>query len=250
MTMKKEFIMEKTKANGGALVPVTTTPEQLTALDKYANTASGGFFGDLLKYSGKDGSWTAGPQGVEVEHGTHLVAIIPAMLVGHVKWRDGELVDQALVPLTPGFDPKEHRATLDESDRSLWKVDEEGRAKDPWSEAALLPMINPKTGAKYSFSTSSVGGVNCVKHLIKAYTQQMRAAPETTAGHLPLVELGGRSYKHSIKARGTIHNPVLNGIDWVLAADVLVEPPVREEEQPAFEDYRAPKDKKRTRARL
>jgi hypothetical protein len=151
---------------------------------------------------------------------TQLVAIVPEMLVGHVKWVDGELRDQAMVPLAPDFDPKAHRATLDETDRSLWKPDDDDKPKVPWAEAALLPMIHPNTGAKYTYSTSSVGGVTCCKRLVGAYSAQLRAAPQTTTGHLPLVELGGRSYKHPDKKRGTIFSPTLEIVDWLNADEV------------------------------
>jgi hypothetical protein len=73
-------------------VPVTlppTTP-QLTALERYGRSG-GDLFGDLLKFSGKTGTWTAGAQGIEVPIGTQLVAIVPEMLAGYVKWSNGEL---------------------------------------------------------------------------------------------------------------------------------------------------------------
>ena len=241
--------IEPTRDNSKALaVPTAMTPAQLDAMDHYAQTAGPGLFGDLLKHSGKTGEWTAGPQGVEVPHGTELVAIVPEMLTGHVKWIDGELADQAMVPVYSalGSDPRAHRATLDETDRTKWAPDDDGRPKDPWQEAALLPMVDPKTGAKYSFSTCSVGGVRACKQLSGTYSRQMRAAPETTTGYLPRVALGTRSYRHSDKKRGTIFNPVLEGIDWVLAADALR---VANELPPQFEDHRDPKTKKK-RARV
>jgi hypothetical protein len=237
--------IEPTRDNSKALtVPAAMTPAQLDAMDHYAQTAGPGLFGDLLKHSGKTGEWTAGPQGVEVPHGTELVAIVPEMLTGWVKWVDGELADQAMVPVYSalGSDPRAHRATLDETDRSKWPLDDDGRPRDPWQEAVLLPMVNPKTGAKYSLSTCSVGGVRACKQLSGTYSRQMRAAPETTTGYLPLVAIGTRSYKHSDKKRGTIFNPVLEGVDWVPATDVLK---LANEPAPQFEDHREPKTKKK-----
>jgi len=49
--------------------------------------------------------WTAGAQGIEIPIGTQLVAIVPEMLAGCVKWQGGELVEQALVPVTKAYDP-------------------------------------------------------------------------------------------------------------------------------------------------
>jgi hypothetical protein len=116
-----------------------------------------------------------------------------------------------------------------------------------------LPLKNLKTGAAYTYSTSSVGGTRAVKHLVATYAWQIRAAPETTANHLPVVELGVRSYKHSDRKRGTIFNPVLTGIDWVPASAVTeghdgqADLPLVE---PSFEDHRSEKTKKRRKASL
>jgi len=238
--------------NSNALTPIPQTPPpaQLAAYDKYSRSA-GGFYGDLLKFSGKTGEWTAGQQSVEIPLGTQLVAIIPEMLVGYVQWKDGELVEQALVPLTPEYDAKALRETLGDTDREEWPRNDDGELEDPWKEAALLPMKNLATGAEYTFSTSSVGGCRAVKQLVGAYSKQIQAAPETTAGHLPVIELGASSYKHQKKERGTIYNPVLLGVDWVPASEIANKPrqhplPLNEP-APAFEDHRDPKEKRRPR---
>jgi hypothetical protein len=98
-----------------------------------------------------------------------------------------------------------------------------------------------------------------VKKLVATYAWQLRAAPETTANHLPVVELGARSYKHADRKRGTIFNPVLTGINWVSASVVADKgndgqgemfAPSGEPAQPVFEDHRSEKAKKRRKASL
>jgi hypothetical protein len=217
-----------------------TTPAVLATLDKYARSA-GDLYGDLLKFNGKDGKWTAGPQSTEIAYGTELAAIVPALLVGFVKWEDGELAGQEMVPLTPDYDPRELRASLGGLDRALWPKDEDGLDQDLWKEATLLPMKNLATGHEYTYSTSSVGGVRAVKRLVGAYSKQIQAAPQTTAGHLPIVALGGFSYPHPDRKRGTIYNPILEGVDWVHASRVTdkVAPKPEPEPQPQFEDHRS-----------
>jgi hypothetical protein len=55
-----------------------------------------------------------------------------------------------------------------------------------------------------------------------------------------------RSYKHADRKRGTIYNPVLDGVDWVPASAVLD----KNDAAPSFEDHRSEKPKKRRRASL
>jgi hypothetical protein len=86
-----------------------------------------------------------------------------------------------------------------------------------------------------------------VKHLVGSYSKQIQAAPQTTAGHLPVVELGARSYQHPDRKRGTIFNPVLTGIDWVHASRVTDKVAPEPELEPVFEDHRSDKAKKRQR---
>jgi hypothetical protein len=98
----------------------------IDGLSKYGKTGAPSWYGDLIKFSGKAGDYTAGSQGLEIEKGRILVAIVPEMLAGHVLWKDGELADQAWLPAFE-FDPREHRATLGDLDQSLWAKDEEAR---------------------------------------------------------------------------------------------------------------------------
>jgi hypothetical protein len=227
-------------------VPQATPPAQLAALERYGRSA-GDLFGELLKFSGKVGTWTAGAQGVEIPVGTRLVAIVPEALAGFMRWENGELVEQALEPVTK-VDLQALRASLGGTDRTKWPTGDDGRPEDPWREAAYLPMKNPETGAEYTYSTSSLGGCRAVKKLIATYAWQLSAAPDTTAGHLPVVELGARDYKHPDRKRGTIYNPVLTCVDWVPASAVLDKSSKADEPPPVmFEDHRVPKPRGRPR---
>jgi len=63
---------------------------------------------------------------------------------------------------------------------------------------------------------------------------------------LAVVELGVRSYKHADRKRGTIYNPVLDGVDWVPASAVLN----KNDATSSFEDHRNEKQKKLRKASL
>ena len=87
----------------------------------------------------------------------------------------------------------------------------------------MLPMIDPTTGAEYTFSSISVGGVRAAKRLAVTYIKQTRAAPETTRGCVPLVALSSSSYQHEDRKRGTIYNPLFEGVDRIRASDLLLQ---------------------------
>jgi len=230
-------------ATNSVLIPAAThqpSVETIGGLEKYAKTGAPSWFGDLLKHDGKTGVWSAGAQGHEIDKGRILVAVIPEMLAGHMLWRNGELADQSWMPAAK-FDPREHRAALGDHDVGLWPKDEGGNPVDPWREAVMLPLIDPNTRAEFTFSASSFGGVRACKQLASTYVKQIAAAPETTQGCLPVVALGTQPYKHSDKKRGTIYNPVFEGIDWVRASDLLLPPdPGEGEELPPADDTPLP----------
>jgi hypothetical protein len=225
-------------ATGSALIPAAgreLAPEAVEGLDAYAKTGAPAWFGELLKHNGKVGEWSAGKENLPIEHGRLLAAVVPEMLAGHVLWRDGELVDQSWVPAFQ-FNPREHRASLADQDQGLWPKDEHGEPVDPWKEGVMLPMVDPATREEFTFSSSSVGGVRATKRLASSYVKQMKAAPETTKGCLPIVALGSTSYQHPDKKRGTIYNPAFEGMDWIRASDLLLPPEPGSDSEPPPDD--------------
>jgi hypothetical protein len=211
---------------GSALIPAAArelAPEAVEGFDAYAKTGAPAWFGELLKFNGKTGEWSAGKENLPIEQGRMLAAVVPEMLAGHVLWVDGELADQSWEPAFQ-FDPRKHRASLGNQDQDLWSKDEKGEPVDPWKEGVMLPMVDPATREEFTFSSSSVGGVRATKRLTRMYVKQMKAAPETTRGCVPIVALGSSWYQHPDKKRGKIYNSELEGLDWIRASDLLLPP--------------------------
>jgi hypothetical protein len=229
-------------ATGSALIPAATrelAPESVEGLDAYAKTGAPAWFGELLKFNGKTGEWSAGKENLPIEQGRVLAAVVPEILAGHVLWMDGELADQSWVPAFQ-FNPREHRASLGNHDEDLWPRDEKGEPVDPWKEGVMLPMVDPATREEFTFSSSSVGGVRATKRLTSTYVKQMKAAPETTRGCVPIVALGSSSYQHTDKKRGTIYNPSFEGLDWIRASDLLLPPEPGSDSGPPPDDIPEP----------
>jgi hypothetical protein len=213
-------------SNGSALVSAAArefSAQELDALGDYAKSGAPAWYGDLLKFNGKTGQWSAGSQGLPIEQGRQLVAIIPVMIGGCMLWKDGELADQAWKPILK-FKYHELREKLGDQDQDLWPRNEEGEPEDPWKEAVMLPLVDLATREEFTFSSSSVGGVRAAKRLVDTYTKQIMATPETTKGCLQVVALGSSSYKHKDKKRGTLYNPVFEGIEWIRASDLSLPP--------------------------
>jgi len=71
---------EPKSATGSALIPAATralSTDDVEGLADYAKTGAPTWFGDLLKFNGKSGDWSFGAQGLPMEDGQILVAVVP-----------------------------------------------------------------------------------------------------------------------------------------------------------------------------
>ena len=205
-------------ANNGGL------PAQYTD-DPYAayGAASGGT--PFLKFD--RGRFKFGQDGDELEIGTRLIANMPEVQVGHLKWKDGAVVDEAMISLGGGYRPA-RREELGDTDEALWNTDEDGKPVDPWSFTNIVPFAD-LDGQEYTFTTSSRGGVAAVGKLCKVYGQQ-RLKHE---GALPIIELQGSSYPH--KRYGEVPIPVFRLVDWHGdTANSAIDPELDDDLPPGF----------------
>ena len=187
-------------------LPSTNTETSYLA---YANSvASSRIVGKLLKFT-KFGEFLAGDEGEEVPMGTELIVHGEEMYVGWQKWEDSRPVDHIMGRLCDGFEPPK-RAELGDLDQSLWEVDDNEKARDPWQNSAYTIMYDPKAGQIYTFATSSKGGHKANGTIAKAYGQRARMAPEM----FPVIRLNWTEYDHSNPRYGKIRNPVFDVIGW------------------------------------
>lgn len=177
--------------------------------ETYGNAQSGRIQGELLKFS-KFGEWLAGKDGAKVPHGTRLVAEMPTLQIGWVRWDDAKPVELRMGFLSESFVPA-LRSGLGDTDKDLWATDDTGRPRDPWQFTNSLVLLNPETSDVYTFQPTSRGGLSAVGELCRAYGKHRRGAPN----ELPVIALDMASYKHPNKAFGEIRTPVLRVVDWV-----------------------------------
>lgn len=187
----------------------------------YAKTVSNQhILGKLLKFS--KGDYVAGENSVLVPLGTRFVANMDSLMAGWIKWHDNRPVEHLMESVVhrPIVPP---RSTLGDTDKDAWELDENGTPRDPWQKANYIlllaedgaidddrPVSDPTHGL-YTFTASSVGGLDAIGNVCKSYNLDMR---RQRPDMYPAIELGADSYLHRNRAFGRIKKPLLNVVGW------------------------------------
>jgi hypothetical protein len=169
--------------------------------------------GDLLTFT-RFGEYKAGRDKYDVPVGTVLVAHMPTLTIGYIKWVEKRPVDHVMGLVADGFVPPK-RETLGDLDKDLWERwerdddDDDDRRRDPWQLTNYLVMSDPETKDLYTFAASSKTGLSSLGELVKAYGQRMRQFPD----EYPTVELQCRHYND--QRYGEVRFPGFKVVDWV-----------------------------------
>ena len=184
--------------------------------------------GQLLRFT-KHGEYKAGQDQDEVAEGTRLLAHMPGLKRGWVKWNEGQPVRHIIGLIAEGYTPPK-REELGDMDESEW-AELNGRPIDPWQMTNYLVMLDEE-GELYTFVTSSKGGLSAVGELATAYGKHRRMKPS----EIPVVELHARSYQH--KDYGETFAPVLKIVGWAEIPENFseLETAMEGEEQPLIEE--------------
>ena len=139
--------------------------------------------------------------------GTTMIAIMPLLLHGWVRWQDSKPADKIYARVALGERAPE-RKTLGDNDPALWEHDKFGNSRDPWAESMLLPLIRTDDDFACTFQTSSYGGRKALGELARAYAKgRKRGQPD-----LPLIEL--RSHTRQTQNYGPIKEPRFELVGW------------------------------------
>jgi hypothetical protein len=199
--------------------------------------------GILIKYA--EGVWKA--NGSPIADGLHLVAMTAFKVVQ--RWANKKPVETIFEePRKPLPDVAALNLKVP---RKEWEPDFNNQPQPPWVVTRLVYLINPDTGAKYTFSTRSIGGAICVRDL----QSQVRAIRRIRGSDVcPLVGFGTAAMKtrYGVKQR-----PAFCVASWcafgaskpAAIADqtniAKVEPPA-EEDDPPFQVEEPAKASKKT----
>jgi hypothetical protein len=135
-----------------ARVPATTDKNPFEQYADFMDSTA--IIGSLLRFA--KGDWLEGKDGAECQE-EQLVAVLPSLLHGCVRWQGGKPVEQIMGLLAEGFQPPK-RSELGYDDEALWESGDDGRPRDPWQSTVYLPMVSVDGGTVYTFSSSSDGG--------------------------------------------------------------------------------------------
>jgi hypothetical protein len=168
--------------------------------DAAADNAGRTIQGSILKCT--NGEWLRGKEEAKM-NGQHLVAM--ATRDAHVKWKDQRPVEYLFRETGK---PMLEREVLDDTDESQWETGLDGKPKDPWANTRFLYLWDPKTGEKFTYSTSSYGGRGAIGDLADQITTMRFAHPNA----VPVVEL---SNAPMITKFGRRIKPFLRVVSWL-----------------------------------
>jgi hypothetical protein len=173
------------------------------------------YLGPLLKFA--KGDYLVGKDGEECPE-KEVVALMPGLLTGWIRWEDNFPVEHVMGLLMEGYVPPA-RDTLSHRDKEKWELDSNGKPHDPWQESAYLPVISVNAENVYTFTTSSDGGRRrAIAPLCREYGTHIRQNPD----ELPVIELGQDSYMHSDRSIGRVKYPLFTPAKrWVKAEPYL-----------------------------
>lgn len=203
-------IAKKEEPQGGTEV---TNLGTMDAYEAFGNSVTNrNIVGTLLKFN--KGDWLAGEDADELPLGTVLIANMPSLQRGWIRWEDNK-PDQHIMGPIEGFTPP-RRSELGDEDKDQWEEDQNGNPRDPWQESFYLQFVPEGADLDdeeqiYTFAASSAGGRGAIGELAKAYGKNRRMHPDL----MPKVELQVSSYNHRNKEFGRIKVPVFKLVEFV-----------------------------------
>jgi hypothetical protein len=167
----------------------------------FATQEGGALEGEFLKFT--RGAWMIGDN--EVKEDTRLIAGMSDLHTGWLRWGNASVTDRVLGRVAEGFVPPP-RSELGDNNEAQWDTGP-GGPRDPWVFTAILPLIAEEDDRRLVYSTSSFGGRRAIARLSSAYARRR----DRTS--MPVVTLGGDSYKH--KTFGLVHRPLFVVVGWL-----------------------------------
>jgi hypothetical protein len=147
------------------------------------NAGASMIVGKMLKFA--DGKFVA-DKTETLPASTTLVAVNVATV--WVRWQDSKPIEQRVTHVGQSHPIREE---LPDQDEAKWPPGLNDEPSDPWRDTRYLHLIDPNTGADYTFVTDSFGGRRAVGDLKQQITNVRTAHPTA----VPLVQLASVMWK-------------------------------------------------------
>jgi hypothetical protein len=147
------------------------------------NTSTTMIVGKMLKYI--DGRYTV-DKTETMPANTTLVAV--GTITAWVHWENSKPIEHRITQ--PG-QSHPYRDELPDQDEKNWPPGMNDEPSDPWRDTRYLHLIDPQTGADYTFVTDSFGGRRAVGDLKSQIANVRSVHPEA----VPLVQLATTTMK-------------------------------------------------------
>jgi hypothetical protein len=147
------------------------------------NSGASMIVGKMLKFS--DGRFTV-DKTETMPANTTLVAV--GVITAWVRWADSRPSEHKVTQ--PG-QSHPYRDELPDQDQTKWAFGLNGEPADPWRDTRYLHLIDPNTGADFTFISDSFGGRRAVGDL----KQQIANVRSVHPAAVPLVQLASTMMK-------------------------------------------------------
>ena len=111
-----------------------------------------------------------------------------SVITAWVHWEDKRPIDHRVTHVGQSHPLRDE---LPDQDKTEWPLGLNGEPSDRWRDTRYLHLIDPNTGADYTFVTESYGG----RKAIGALKQQIANVRTAHPGALPLVQLASAPMK-------------------------------------------------------
>lgn len=181
----------------------------------------------FMKFHGASGSFLAGQDDDEIDHGTQFAVDMMNARYRWLFWWDGEnkaTVDELLVNNPALYDQEPDWLPEDpDIDMTLEEIrkkqnDRSNNFSDGWSVQASI-TLRPVDGSEEEFTLNLNRGValNGFHNLRKSFQRQYKMKQ----GLIPIIELDASSFKSKVAGVGKRYAPVLKIVDWASEEDLM-----------------------------
>src|SRR5262249_47456031 len=160
-----------------------------------------------------------GGQDTPIELPHDFAVLIGLVEVGFTDWSSGKPVSAFDQLANPDLDLDALRNSIP-TDESKWAFDKKGRRVDPRKPAIKVPLVDLTTGKLVTVRTTAQSHVNAWRKCVQACLVCQGANRQTTAGHVPLVNVSTRPVPAQ-DGTAEIYVLVLETMDWIKEGVVI-----------------------------